>query len=328
MSMVTSNWRTTIAPFERPDNRRAMWQLINSFVPYAGLWVLMSLVMELSIWLTLLLAPLAAAFLVRLFIIQHDCGHGSFLSSRRANDAIGTVIGVLSIVPYQYWRHTHAIHHASSGNLDRRGTGDVWTLTVKEYTDASWFKRLRYRVYRNPLVLFGIGPFYLFFVHYRFADPDHGRKWQWSVQRHNLLILAAAMTLILLLGWRAYLLIQIPVMLWTALFGVWLFYVQHQFEGVRWTHRGDWSYEDAALHGSSFYKLPRILQWFSGNIGFHHVHHLSPRVPNYHLDRCHRSVPLLQKVRAISLWSGFRSIALRLWDEDKQKLVRIGNAWW
>lgn len=305
-----------------------MWQLINSFIPYVLLWFVMYQAMQVSYWLTLAIVPLASGFVVRLFIIQHDCGHGSFFRSRRANDAVGFVLGLISLTPYHYWRYTHAVHHASSGDLDRRGTGDVWLMTVAEYQAASWFQKLRFRLYRNPICLFGIGPFYMFFIHYRFAHHTHGSRWQWSVQKNNLTLFAWGTALSLLMGWREYLMIQVPVTMGAAILGVWLFYVQHQFPGVRWAHRENWSYEEAALHGSSFYKLPRILQWFSGNIGFHHVHHLSPRIPNYYLDRCHYENPILHSVNAMGLRKSFRSVTYRLWDEDKQELVRIGNGFW
>ncbi len=232
-----------------------------------------------------LLAILAGGFLVRIFIIFHDCGHGSFFQSRRANDILGFVTGVLTFTPYYHWRWQHALHHASSGDLDRRGMGDVWTLTLREYLEASRWKRFAYRVARNPLVLFTLGPLFLLMVH-RFCSPNAGRRERNSVHLTNLALLAVAIGLSLLFGVKAYLLLQLGVLLAAGIAGVWLFYVQHQFEGVYWERSQEWDYATAALQGSSFYKLPKVLQWFSGNIGFHHIHHLSPRIPNYHLEKC------------------------------------------
>jgi omega-6 fatty acid desaturase (delta-12 desaturase) len=318
------SWKTIVARYSRSHSGRALWQLANSLIPLAALWCLMVWSLEISYWITLPLIIVSAGFMIRIFIILHDCGHGSFLASRRASDIIGFVTGVLTFTPYAYWTHTHAIHHATSGNLDRRGTGDIWTMTVREYREASRWGRIKFRVYRNPLVLFVLGPAYLFLLKHRFAARGAGRRWHLSVLWTNLAILALALTLISVMGLKAYLLLQIPLTVISSAFGVWLFYVQHQFEGVTWQRKENWNYVESALKGSSFYRLPRILQWFSGNIGFHHIHHLSPRIPNYFLDKCHRENALFQKVKALHLLDSLRCIRFRAWDEERGKLVGLG----
>lgn len=274
-----------------------------------------------SWWLAVPLAVLAGAFLVRVFIIFHDCGHGSFFPSAKANDILGFITGALTFTPYRHWRWEHAIHHSTSGNLDRRGTGDVWTLTVEEYLQASRWKRFAYRLARNPFILFGLAPLYLFIIHQRFPSPRAATRERHSVAWTNLAIVLIATGLIWLFGWKAYLILQLIVLMTAAAAGVWLFYVQHQFEGVYWERSDNWDYSTAALKGSSFYKLPKILQWFSGNIGFHHIHHLSSRIPNYHLEECHQAEPLFQTVKPVTLLSSFKSFTFRLWDERRQKLV-------
>lgn len=316
-------WRDQVAPFERPHHGRAAWQMVNSFVPYFGLWALMVWSFSVSYWLTLGLAVIAAGFLVRIFIIFHDCCHGSFFRSQRANAIVGTIAGLLTLTPYRYWRYTHAVHHATAGNLDKRGTGDVWTLTLEEYERASFWKKLGFRLYRNPFIMFGLAPFYMFFIHNRFAQPRHGWRRQWEVQRANLGLVGIALFASWIMGFGHYLMIQVAVMMFSGSFGIWLFYVQHQFDGVYWERSGDWDYVDTALKGSSFYRLPRILQFFSGNIGFHHVHHLSPRVPNYYLESCHRNSPLLRSVKAVGLGESLSCLNYRVWDERRRKLVGL-----
>jgi omega-6 fatty acid desaturase (delta-12 desaturase) len=274
-----------------------------------------------SWWLTLPLAVLAGAFLVRTFVIFHDCGHGSFFKSAAANHVLGAVTGVLTFTPYYHWRWEHAIHHASAGDLDRRGTGDVWTLTVQEYLEASRWKRFAYRLARNPVVLFGLAPLFLFVLKQRVPSRKAPERERYSVYWTNLGIGAMAAGLIWIFGFQAWLTLQLTVLITAGSAGVWLFYVQHQFEGVYWERGDDWDYATAALQGSSFYKLPRVLQWFSGNIGFHHIHHLSPRIPNYHLEKCHRAEPLFQTVKPVTLFASFKSLTFRLWDEQRRKLV-------
>jgi len=316
--------RAALAPFERPLHSRALRQVFNSLVPYVALWVLMSRTVETSYWLTLLLAIPAAGFLVRLFIISHDCGHGSFFESKRANDAMGFLTATLVFIPYFYWRHRHAIHHATAGNLNRRGVGDVWTLTLQEYSQGSLWLKIRYRLVRNPVTLLLVGPIYMFLIYYRFAGLRSGWRWHRSVLWSNLAILALAGSLISVLGLKAYLIIQLPVILMAGMAGIWLFYVQHQFEGVYWEREGDWDYIKAALEGCSYYKLPRVLQWFSGNIGFHHIHHLSPRIPNYSLEACHLGNPMFRQVRELTLVQSFRCLRLRVWDQEQRALVSLG----
>jgi acyl-lipid omega-6 desaturase (Delta-12 desaturase) len=298
-----------------------VWQIANSVLPYAALWCLMYFSLQVSVWLTLPLAVLAAGFMVRIFIISHDCGHGSFFPSRRANDILGFITGVLTFTPYFHWRWEHALHHGTSGDLDRRGTGDVWTLTVQEYLAASRWKRFAYRFTRNPVVLFGLAPLAMFFVKQRFPAAKAPKRERHSVAWTNLALLGAGVGMSFLFGFKAYILLQALVMAIAGTAGIWLFYVQHQFEGVYWQRNESWDYATAALQGSSFYKLPKVLQWFSGNIGFHHIHHLSPRIPNYHLEKCHRAEPLFQTVKPITLFGSLKSLTFRLWDEQRQRLV-------
>jgi omega-6 fatty acid desaturase (delta-12 desaturase) len=281
--------------------------------------------LSMSYWITLALAVVASGFLVRVFIIFHDCGHGSFFRSRRANRLAEFVTGVLTFTPYRHWRHKHALHHATSGDLDRRGDGEIWTLTVQEYLEASRWKRLAYRLARNPFVLFGVAPLYVFLVQERFPSRTFGKRERRGVHWTNAALLAIVTVMSLTIGIKAYLLIQLPVAMFAATAGVWLFYVQHQFEDVQWKRRGEWDYAEAALHGSSYYELPRILQWFTGNIGFHHIHHLSPAIPNYNLESCHRENPEFQEVKAVTLWSSMKAFSFRLWDEQQQRLVSFGQ---
>jgi omega-6 fatty acid desaturase (delta-12 desaturase) len=282
--------------------------------------------LSVSGWLGVPLALLAGGFLVRIFIIFHDCAHGSFFKSRRANELVGSLMGLLCFTPYYRWRWEHSVHHASAGDLDRRGTGDVWTMTVQEYLEASRWKRCAYRLARNPLVLFVLAPLVLFLVLERLPTGKEGRRNRFSVYGTNAALALMVVGLSRIFGWKAYVLFQLGAVMVAASAGVWLFYVQHQFEGVYWERGQEWEYEKAALEGSSYYKLPRVLQWFSGNIGFHHIHHLSPRIPNYHLEKCHRSVPLFQSVKPITLVSSLRCFSLRLWDERGRRMVGYGSA--
>ncbi len=320
-----SDWKALVAPYQTPAVGRSVWQLVNTLVPYALLWYLMYRSLAVSYWLTLPLAVLAAGFLVRVFIIFHDCGHGAFFRSQRAADIVGVITGVLTFTPYYHWRWEHAVHHSTAGNLDRRGLGDVWTLTVQEYLESSRWKRFAYRLARNPVVLFVLAPVLLFVVKQRFASAHAPPRERRSVQATNLGILALAAALSWILGFEAYVLIQLTVMAVAGSAGVWLFYVQHQFEGVHWARRDEWDYTAVALQGSSFYKLPKVLQWFTGSIGFHHIHHLSPRIPNYNLARCQEAVPLFQTVKPVTLFSSLKSLTFRLWDEQRQKLVGFGH---
>ena len=320
-----SAWKQIVARYQRPAIGRSTWQIVNTLLPYAILWYLMYRSLAISYWLTVPLVILAGAFLVRVFIIFHDCGHGSFFKSAKANDILGFITGVLTLTPYYQWRWEHALHHGTAGDLDRRGTGDLWTLTVQEYLDASRWKRFAYRLARNPVVLFAIAPLFVFLVKHRFSSAKAGRRERYSVYWTNLALFGMAVGMSVVFGLETYLIIQIAVMLIAGSAGMWLFYVQHQFEGVYWERRGSWDYTAAALQGSSFYKLPKVLQWFSGNIGFHHIHHLSPRIPNYHLEKCHKAEPLFQSVPPVTLFSSFKSLTFRLWDEQRRKLVGYGR---
>jgi omega-6 fatty acid desaturase (delta-12 desaturase) len=314
-------WKKVVAEFEKPSAGRAIWQIINTLVPYAFLWYLMLISLAVSWWLVVPLAMLAGLFLVRVFIIFHDCGHGSYFKSRKANNVAGFITGLLTFTPFYHWRWEHAIHHASAGHLDKRGTGDVWTMTVQEYLESSRGKRFAYRLARNPVVLFVIAPLFLFVVRQRFPSTKANPRERRSVHWMNLAVFAMAVALGWIYGFLPYLLIQLIIMAVAGGVGVWMFYVQHQFEGVYWERDEDWDFTAAALQGSSFYKLPKILQWFSGNIGFHHIHHLSARIPNYNLERCHWSHPMFRDVKPITMVSSLKSFSLRLWDENRKKLV-------
>ena len=316
-----AEWKKMLFRFQQPSKLRASWQIIDSFVPYAALWVLMYFTMGISWWLTVPLAMLGGALLMRIFIIFHDCGHGSFFKSRLANDITGFIAGIFTFTPYYHWRWEHSIHHGSSGNLDRRGTGDVWTLTVQEYLESSRLKRFAYRLARNPFILFVIAPVFLFVVKERFPASKASARERHSVWAMNAAVLALAVILSLIFGLKAYLLIQLIVIATAGTLGVWMFYVQHQFEDTYWEHNGEWDYASAAIQGSSFYKLPRILQWFSGNIGFHHIHHLSPHIANYNLERCHNALPILQAVKPLTFFVSLKSINFRLWDEQRGRLI-------
>jgi omega-6 fatty acid desaturase (delta-12 desaturase) len=314
-------WKKIVAEYQKPSAGRALWQLLNTIGPYLVLWYLIYLSLAVSWWLAVPLAILAGGFLVRVFIIHHDCGHGSFFKSRKANRFFGFITGVLTFTPFQHWRWEHALHHATSGDLDNRGIGDLWTLTVQEYLESSCWQRFAYRLARNPFVLFVLAPLYVFLIKHRFPNGKAGKREKLSVYWTNAAVLGMAVSLSAVFGIKAYLLLQLTVLLVAGSAGFWLFYVQHQFDGVYWERSEQWDYTAAALQGSSFYQLPRVLQWFTGNIGYHHIHHLSSRIPNYNLERCHRAHLLFHSVKVLTLFSSFKSFTLRLWDEQHRKLV-------
>lgn len=318
-----AKWKALVAKYQKPSVWRASWQIVNTIGLYAALWYLMFLGLSASWWLVVPLAIVSGGLLVRVFIIFHDCGHGSFFESRLANDIWGFVAGVLTFTPYYHWRWEHSLHHATSGNLDRRGVGDVWTLTVEEYLRSSRWRRFAYRLSRNPIILFVIAPMFLFVFRQRVPTAGANKREFWSVWWMNLAVAAVAVALIAIYGWLPYLVIQSIAITVAGSAGVWLFYVQHQFEEAYWERSGDWAYTEAALKGSSFYKLPKVLQWFSGNIGFHHIHHLSPRIPNYNLERCHRSDPLFHDVKPVTLFASLRLATLGLWDESSRKMIGL-----
>ncbi len=319
-------WRDTLAPYAKPHLGRSLIELASSLVPYLALSALMYLMLGVSYVLVLVIAIPAAGFLVRTFIIFHDCSHGSFLPSRRANLWLGTVLGLLVYSPFLRWRHDHAIHHATSGDLDRRGGGDVRTLTVAEYRALAPRAQLGYRLFRNPLVMFGVGPIVALLIGPRLVARTARPRMRRSVIGTNIALALLVGVLCWLLGWREYLLVQAPTVLLAGSAGIWLFYVQHQFEDAYWESAERWSYADAALRGSSYLKLPTVLQFFSGNIGLHHVHHLSARIPNYRLQRAHDENPIFHEVPVLSLRDGLRTVRLKLWDEERGRMVSFAEA--
>jgi len=321
-TISNTDWRAIVARYERPVIQRAIFQLANTLIPLALVFVVMEQLARQSPWLPLLLAPFAAGFLVRTFIIMHDCAHGSFLPSRKLNDALGFITGVITLTPFGQWRRDHALHHASPGDLARRGHGDVITMTVREYAEATPRKRLQYRLVRHPLALLIVGPFHLMINQRRrprsLATKDKQVKSVWLT---NIGIAVAAIAVGWIVGLHALIYVYLPSYLIAASAGVWLFYVQHQFEDTYWEDHDNWSYAEAAIRGSSYLRLPKVLQWFTGSIGLHHVHHLSPRIPNYNLQRCHDENPALHEVTVLSLWKGIAALRLKLWDEEQRRMV-------
>ncbi len=317
-----------LARYREPDHGRSAFELIITVVPFVGLWVAAWWAFSISYWLTLAIAVPAAAFLVRLFLIQHDCGHGAFFRRRNINDWVGRVLGVFTLTPYYVWRCDHATHHATSGNLDKRGVGDIDTLTVKEYMALPRRRRIAYRVYRHPLVMFGIGPVCQFLLRNRLplGFKTAGSRFWISTIGTNVAIALVAGIMIYLIGAGPFLLVQLPITLLASSIGVWLFYVQHQFEDTFWDGSETWDAHDAALYGSSHYDLPGVLRWITANIGVHHVHHLSSRIPYYRLPQVLRDFPEFAQIRRITLMQSLVCAKLRLWDEDQRKLVSFTEA--
>lgn len=316
-------WLADMKEFEISRTLGSVWQLVNSFVPYLILWTVMVVMLHRGVpYLFILLLTLPASiFLVRLFIFFHDCCHGSFFPSPRANRILGRLLGVLFFTSFDEFRYTHGRHHATVGDLDRRGTGDVWTLTAREYREAPRYKRIAYRVYREPLVMFGLGPLFTFLGVNLIPDRKLGWPRFWGVIKNDIGIAIVATTLCLTIGWKTYLFIQLPVILIAGMIGIWLFYVQHQFEPSYWARHEEWDSVEAALQGSSFYRLPKVLQWATGNIGLHHIHHLRPRIPNYNLEKCLRAIPEVQQVEPLGFFKSLRSLRLHLWDEADRRLI-------
>jgi acyl-lipid omega-6 desaturase (Delta-12 desaturase) len=317
----TKNLKKQVAPYEKSTTKDSVLQIINTLVPFFALWYLAYVSLSVSYWLALLPIIFAAGFLIRTFIIFHDCTHHSFFKSRRANRIVGTLTGVLTLFPFDQWGHEHSVHHATSGNLDKRGTGDIWTLTVEEYLAAPLKTRLMYRFYRNPLVMFGLGPIFQFLLKNRFNRKGARKKEVLNTYLTNVIIVALIGLLCWALGWQTFLLIQGSIFMISGAAGIWLFYVQHTFEDSYFEEDKDWEYVKAAVEGSSFYKLPKLMQWLTGNIGFHHVHHLSPRVPNYKLEEAHNNTLPLQHVPTVTLATSLRSLRFRLWDEERKNFV-------
>jgi acyl-lipid omega-6 desaturase (Delta-12 desaturase) len=317
------DWTPILHRYREADHVRSMLEVLVTAVPFVLLWILMLASLGLSYWLSLIIAVPAAGFLARLFMIQHDCGHGAFFRHRSANDWVGRAIGVVTLTPYDHWRRSHAIHHASSGNLERRGTGDIDTLTVCEYLGLSRWQRLRYRLYRHPVVMFAIGPAYLFLLRHRLPIGGFRSGWQpWlSTMATNAAIALLVVTTMWFVGVGSFMLVHLPIALLAASIGVWLFYVQHQFEDTFWETDSTWNLHQAALHGSSHYDLPIVMRWFTANIGIHHVHHLCSRVPYYRLPRVVRDHPELQGTGRLTLLQSFGCVRLALWDETRRRLI-------
>jgi acyl-lipid omega-6 desaturase (Delta-12 desaturase) len=316
-------WQSIISKYNKPRISRSVWQLINSIVPYIILWILMVFTLKVSFWLTLPLIILAAGFLIRIFIIFHDCGHGSFFRSKKLNFYVGSACGIMAFTPYHKWTDRHREHHQTVGNLDKRGLGDVWTLTVDEYLALSPKKRFIYRFFRHPVVLLGIGGIATFIIGNRFSTRIMTKKQRINVYVTNAIMFSAAALISWAIGWQAFLLIQLPVMFFASIGGIYLFYLQHQYDDVIWCREGDWDYKKMALEGSSFFKLPGILRWFTGNIGYHHIHHLGPTIPNYNLPKCHDENAIFQSVEPITFFKSFRSLKIRFWDEVNQRAVGL-----
>jgi omega-6 fatty acid desaturase (delta-12 desaturase) len=325
---ASRSWQEIVAPYTRADRRRAVTQLLNTGLPF--LILMGGLIYGARAYPEMMfpLAVPAVFLLVRLFAIQHDCGHGSFFKSRRANDLLGRIIGLVTLTPYAFWRGAHAVHHASSGNLDRRGTGDITTLTVREYLALPLWRRLVYRGYRHPIVLFGLGPIYLFVIRNRIptVNPFRHKKTWGSILGTNSALAAIVLLMLLTVGGRVFMLAYLPVILLAASTGIWLFFVQHQFEHAYWAPGADWDFHAAALKGSSFYDLPAVLHWLTGYIGFHHIHHICSKVPNYRLRDCFNQNPEFRDARRLTLRDSLRSLSLSLWDEERQLLVSFRRA--
>ncbi|MEW6287422.1 MAG: fatty acid desaturase [Chloroflexota bacterium] len=320
MSTQKFKWQTLTARYAFPDTRRSIWQIVNTVIPFVVIWYLAYRSLAVGYWLTLLLAILAGGFMVRMFILFHDCCHGTFFKSQEANNKLGMILGVLVWTPFHEWKHNHAIHHATAGDLDRRGVGDVYTMTVEEYLAAPWHKKVGYRIMRNPLIMFTIGAFLVFTVFHRFWGPRAGKREKQSVIWTNLALAVVVGGLMALIGWKEFLLVEVPVLMVATSTGVWLFYVQHNFVSTYWERHANWDFFRAAMEGSSFYKLPKVLQWFTGNIGFHHIHHLSPKIPNYKLEQCYKDNPEFQ-VPPLTIRKSLKSLSLRLWDEKERMMV-------
>jgi omega-6 fatty acid desaturase (delta-12 desaturase) len=319
-------WRESLTGYAQPHVGRAALDIATSIVPYVGLCALMYVCLDVSYLLVLALAVPAAGCAVRTFIVFHDCGHGSFLPSKRVNGWVGAVAGLVVYMPYRWWRHDHAVHHATAGDLDRRGVGDVQTLTVGEYGRLTWLRRLGYRMFRNPLVMFGLGPIVTLLLTPRVFSRAARPRIRRSVIGTNIGLVFLFGGISWIAGWQALLLVQVPVFMLAGSVGIWLFYVQHQFEDTYWQSSDTWNYAEAALRGSSYLKLPKILQFFTGNIGVHHVHHLNARIPNYNLQRAHDENPVFHDVPTLSIAEGLRAVRLKLWDEDSRRLLTFAEA--
>jgi acyl-lipid omega-6 desaturase (Delta-12 desaturase) len=323
LKMAKPAWYQTTAKYGRSNLRKSLWQLVDTFVPYGLLWALMIHTVQQGYpyWITLVLALVAGGILVRIFIFFHDCCHGSYFASRRANTILGYVSGILTFTPFEDWRYAHNLHHATAGDLDRRGIGDIWTMTTAEYLAAPLRRRLAYRIYRNPFVLFVPGPALLFLFFQRFTTRGAGKRERKSVFLTNVALLVVIAVASLTIGFHTYLLIQLPIILVGASLGLWLFYIQHQFENAYWVPHQSWDPMKVALQGSSYLKLPKILQWLTANIGLHHIHHVRPNIPNYNLQQCYDDVAAFQAIKPITIRTSLSLLRLGLYDEQEKKMV-------
>lgn len=318
------DWQKIVSRYSRPDKRKAIIQIINTFVPFIGLWVLMYFSLEWSYWITLFLALINAFFLVRIFIIQHDCGHQSFLKVRKTNNVIGTICSLFSAIPYTYWAKSHNFHHAHNGQLEVRDIGDIHTLTVQEYKELTPVKRFGYRIFRNPVVLFIVGPIYYMLINVRLPMIKLKGFERVKLQQiySNVYMILAYTLVAFIVGWKKFFMVQVPILVLFAIIAVWFFYVQHQHEQTYKQWRTNWEYLLSAIKGSTYYKLPRMFQWLTGNIGLHHIHHLNPKIPNYHLTRCYKENPVLSKyVTTISFFGSLKYMFNHLWDEEQQRMI-------
>jgi len=319
------SWEKIVLRYAHPNLRKSIWQIADSVFPYILIWFLLYKSLSYSYLLTLLLALPASGFLIRIFIIFHDCGHGSFFRSAKVNKIIGMIMGIIAVTPFNSWHHQHRIHHITSANLDKRGIGDIWTMTVEEYLSSTRLNRFIYRAFRNPFIMFTIGPLFVIFIKNRFSRKTMAPKEKANIYFTNFFLLVIAGLISSLIGFKAFLLIEMPVLLISHSIGIWLFYIQHQFDDVAWQREDEWDYKTAALTGSSFLKLPKVFQWFTGNIGYHHVHHLSSRIPNYNLEICHNENEIFKAIPPIKLFSTFRALYLSLWDEAERRLTSFKN---
>jgi len=313
--------RKSVMPYANAETRASIIQLLNTILPFFVFWFLAYQTLSISFWLSLPFSVITAGFMIRSFIIFHDCTHGSFFRNKKLNDFFGTFTGVITHFAYEKWKREHSIHHATSGNLDKRGIGDIWVMTVKEYEKADKWERLKYRLYRNPLIMFGLGPFLLFLYSNRFNRKGPKQKERLNTYLINAILVTAYCLIGFTLGWHVLLLVQLPIIYIAGALGIWLFYVQHQFEDSYFENESEWDFVKAAVDGSSYYKLPKWLEWMTGNIGYHHVHHLAPRVPNYHLEKAHENTPPLHKATTITLKTSLESIKFRLYDEENKNFV-------
>ena len=320
-------WHTTLSNYRDASTQKAIVQVASVLIPYGCLWYLMLHVIRngYPFILVAALTMAAAAFMVRIFILFHDCVHGSLFPRSGVNTFFGHLFGLLVFTPFDDWRFSHLRHHATYANLDVRGFGDIWTMTGREYQSSSRWKKLSYRLFRNPLVMLGLGAVFSFLIRFRLPARKTTRKERVSVLFTNVLIIGIVIIAAKSIGWRTYLLIQLPIVWMAGAAGIWLFYVQHQFEGVYWARKGEWDALRAAMEGSSYYKLPRVLRWFSGNIGYHHVHHLGSRIPNYRLKECFDAIPALQAKEPLTIKKSLSAIRLKLWDEDRRRLVSFSE---